>query len=105
MRDYQERLDSDPNRLEAIESRLETLAGLKRKYGQTLPAVQAFLEAAQRDLAALDSAQEDEQQLAAQAWSLRDKMAGLAQALSAARAQGSEELRQAVQLELEELGM
>jgi DNA repair protein RecN (Recombination protein N) len=39
LRRYGEALDSDPSRLEAIESRLAILDGIKRKYGGTLEAV------------------------------------------------------------------
>src|SRR5260370_11099593 len=38
LRRYAELLDSDPGRLETIESRLAVLDGIKRKYGGTLEA-------------------------------------------------------------------
>jgi len=49
LRDYLGKLEGDPARLDDVESRLEALDKLKRKYGKTLEEVQAFhAEVAQR---------------------------------------------------------
>ena len=42
LRDYLGKLEGDPARLDAVESRLEALDKLKRKYGKTVEEVLAF---------------------------------------------------------------
>ena len=42
LRDYLDKLEGDPARLDAVESRLEALDKLKRKYGKTVEEVLAF---------------------------------------------------------------
>ncbi|VVM08038.1 DNA repair protein RecN [Methylacidimicrobium cyclopophantes] len=49
--DYRERLEVDPDRLNALEQRRSLLEGLKRKYGPTLSDVLATLRNAERELA------------------------------------------------------
>ena len=58
LRRYQERLTADPQRLAEIESRLEFIARLKRKYGATVEEILAFAAAAQADLDSLTSSAE-----------------------------------------------
>src|SRR5690606_38215249 len=41
---YLDNLDTSPQRLEEIESRLHDLARLKRKYGESMEAVMAYYE-------------------------------------------------------------
>ena len=52
IRDYRERIEGDPHRLEEIEERLTLLKDLKRKYGATLAEVIAFGAQANDELSA-----------------------------------------------------
>jgi DNA repair protein RecN (Recombination protein N) len=56
VRDYLDRLEADPNRLEEIESRLAAIERLKRKYGSSVEEVLAFLENVRAQLEAAETA-------------------------------------------------
>jgi len=56
MRDYLDRLEADPGRLEEVESRLAAIERLKRKYGSSLDEVLAFLANVQSQLEAIETA-------------------------------------------------
>lgn len=55
LRRYQERLVADPQRLAAVEERLEKIARLKAKYGSTVEEILAFASQAESELDALTS--------------------------------------------------
>ncbi len=58
MRDYLDRLEADPDRLEQVESRLAAIDRLKRKYGATLRDVLAFLDTVRAQMEAGETAGE-----------------------------------------------
>src|SRR5271165_6244637 len=58
LRDYLDRLEADPARLEEVESRLAMMERLKRKYGSSLEEVLAFLEQVRGQMDAVESAGE-----------------------------------------------
>ena len=58
IRDYLDRLEADPDRLEHVESRLELIDKLKRKYGSSLAEVLAFLENVREQIPAVETAGE-----------------------------------------------
>jgi DNA repair protein RecN (Recombination protein N) len=58
IRDYRERLESDPDRLENVESRLALIDKLKRKYGSSLAEVLAFLDDVRAQMAVVETAGE-----------------------------------------------
>ena len=55
IRDYLDRLEADPDRLEQVESRIDLIHRLKRKYGSSLEEVLAFLENVRAQIAAADA--------------------------------------------------
>ncbi len=63
LRDYLDRLEADPDRLENVESRLELIDRLKRKYGSTLDDVLAFLETVRAQMEAVENAGERKSRL------------------------------------------
>jgi len=105
LRDYQERLEVSPGRLDEIESRLAVLDRLKKKYGATVEDVIAFGERCRRELESLGTPEEQERLLVER----RDRLAGLyldrARALSKKRRAAAVELRKRVQAELGQLAM
>ena len=105
LRDYQERLEVSPGRLDEIESRLAVLDRLKKKYGATVDDVIAFGERCRRELESLGTPEEQERLLVER----RDRLAGLyldrARALSKKRRAAAVELRKRVQAELGQLAM
>ena len=56
VRDYLDRLEADPARLEEVESRLAAIERLKRKYGSSLEEVLAFLENVRAQLEVIETA-------------------------------------------------
>src|SRR5215471_16624704 len=58
LRDYLSHLEANPGRLEEVENRLAAIGRLKRKYGQTLPEILAFLEEVRAQIAAVETTSE-----------------------------------------------
>ena len=105
IRSYSDRLEYDPERLEEIESRLEFIRNLKRKYGQTITEVLDYLAKAEEELEGLSHSSEKRAQLEEICSHLREEMGRLAYELSGARARASEKLVAEVKKELQDLNM
>lgn len=105
LRRYLDRLDPDPGRLERIEARLAELSALKRKYGDSIAEVLAFLEEARGELAEFENLENREEQLVAEADLARREAGELADQLSAGRVKLSGQLAKAVTRDLKGLGM
>jgi len=105
IRAYNDGLEYDPNRLEEIEARLELIRGLKRKYGQSISEVLAYLTKAQKELDEVSSSAERSTQLKETAASLKPAMGQIAARLSAERAKAAEKLMTEVKKELNDLNM
>ncbi|MDL2274785.1 DNA repair protein RecN [Desulfosarcina sp. OttesenSCG-928-G10] len=105
LRSWLGRMDADPGQLDAVESRLDLINRLKRKYGGSLPAVfekQAEIEA---ELSVIDHLEEE---IAATEARLRDchqTIAALALDLSEKRKAAAEQLATAVETQLADLNM
>ncbi|MGD9116035.1 MAG: DNA repair protein RecN [Dehalococcoidia bacterium] len=105
IRDYSDTLEYDPNRLEEIETRLELIRGLKRKYGQSLGEVLAYLAKAQKELDEVAGSEEKGAQLKETAAALKEEMGQIAQRLSEERAKAARKLETEVKKELNDLNM
>ncbi len=105
LRDYLNRIDLDPERLETVEARLDQLNRLKRKYGGSLEAVLDL----QRTLAERFSETENIDQVIAEISRELDLRHGelcrLAARLSQARRQTADDLARRVETELNSLHM
>jgi DNA repair protein RecN (Recombination protein N) len=104
-RRLREGLTADPERLLAIDERLDALARLKRKYGDTEEAMLAFREAAARELDRLEHHAETLAAEARRADELRAELLVAATALGRTRRAAAERLGALVQHELRALGM
>ena len=82
---YAERLDLDPGRLAVVETRLEALKSLARRFGGTVDAVLERLSASRRELADLTGREGETERLAEEAAAAETKVADLAHRLSARR--------------------
>ncbi len=95
----------DPARLEEIDGRLDVLARLKRKYGDSLEAILSYRETITADLDRLERHEEilatTERELAL----LEAELTESAQSLSAARVRAAARLAALVQHELRQVGM
>lgn len=105
LRDYVERLEADPQRLEQIEARLHLIAGLKRKYGDSVRDILKHLDEAAAEVEALEGAEQSAEELEARIGPLAEAAGRVAQALSAARRELAERLAGHVEQELRPLGM
>lgn len=105
LRRYQAQLAADPERLFDVESRLEQIARLKRKYGATIEEILAFAEGAQADLEALTSSADRLSQLERSLTSVELELAKAAVSLSRTRRKAAEEVQTAVSERLRALRM
>ena len=102
---YAESVEADPARLAAVHERRAALAGLTRKYGETVDDVLRWAEEARARLESLDSSEETLAVLAAERDRLEAEVAALAGRLSAARRKAAERFGGAVTAELAGLAM
>lgn len=105
IRDYAERVELDPHRLETVEERLELLRRLKRKYGPTLSDVLAHAERIGAELAQLETAEHDIDALRAEEEERREALGVAATELSCARRAAAERLAGEVERSIHELNM
>jgi DNA repair protein RecN (Recombination protein N) len=105
VREYRERLDLDPARLDEVRERIAALGVLQRKYGEGEAEVLAFLERAKAALVELAGAGEERTRLEREVAQRSERVAVLAAAVSDGRARAAPELVLALQDEFRELGM
>lgn len=105
LRVYQESVEFNPERLEEIESRLDLLRSLKRKYGETIAEIIAYSEQLTADMDRLEHAEAREDELAAAIARAEGDLESSAAQLTKIRTRGSEEFARSVLGELTDLGM
>jgi DNA repair protein RecN (Recombination protein N) len=105
IRDYLDKLEADPKRLDEIESRMALMERLKRKYGSDLADILAFLVDVRAKMEAIETAGDRksklEQDLAQAGATYREKAAALTKARTAA----AEKLSKKVETELDSLAL
>ena len=104
-REYGRRLEVNPERLEAVESRLEAIDRLKRKYGPTIEAILLYKERVDEALRSLDVDEGRLGELEALLSPLEKEMLNVAQSLSTSRRRVAENLKRLIERELASLGM
>ncbi len=105
LRSIQEKLEADPKRLEQIEERLDQLARLRRKYGDSVEVMSGFLAKAKAELSELSSSDERIKALEGREAELRREMAVHATRLSAERQRNANVFADIVSRELQELAL
>lgn len=105
MRTYRDEVAYDPQRLEQVEERIDLVANLKRKYGDTIAEVLAFADRAQEELDGISHSEERQEELHRAEIELLGELATLAEGLSAARRAAAATLTERVESELAQLGM
>ncbi len=105
IQDYADQLEFNPERLEEVEERLETIANLKRKYGDTIEQINAFGARAQADLDSLGNWEVKTADLERQEEGLLHKIGQLGSELSSARQVAGDQLARQVEVELRDLRM
>jgi DNA repair protein RecN (Recombination protein N) len=105
LRDYLGKLEADPDRLEAVENRLDAIAKLKRKYGNSIDEILAFLHQITQDIDQAEGATERKAALEKQAAEHQANYDRAAHELSSQRAKAAKRLEKQVQAELKHLAM
>lgn len=97
---YLEGVDFSPSRLEAVDERLEQIKKLKKKYGDTIPEIHNYLEAAQKELALLENMEQSLEKSLQEVEEIESEYNKAAGILGVARRKAAKELEVAVQQEL-----
>lgn len=105
LRDYRTDFSFEPGMLDEIESRLELISTLKRKYGASIEEIVSYRDKSQQELELIDNAEERREQLAADYGAAKREYDGLSAQLSALRQQAAERLSARLLPELSDLGM
>jgi DNA repair protein RecN (Recombination protein N) len=100
-----ERLEADPERLSEVETRLDLLRDLLKKYGPTVQDVQRYQERIGRDLQAAETVGVRQEELERLRDAARQALSAGCHRLSAARQEAARRLEAAVDRELADLGM
>jgi DNA repair protein RecN (Recombination protein N) len=105
LKDHADDLEFNPERLQEVEERLDLIANLKRKYGDTIEQVIAFGERAQSELDELGNWEAKTADLEAQEETLLRQIGKVAADLSARRQAAGELLARQIEQELADLRM
>lgn len=105
LRSYAESLDSDPNRLDEVATRIDSLQRLRRKYGDDEQAILDYLEKAKTELETLDDAESTEYELALQVEEAERELSMLCAELAAVRHGKAAEFGDLVEQQLHDLAM
>ncbi len=105
LREAGDELNFSPDELDELESRLDTLYRLKKKYGHSVAEMLDYLEQCRRELDQIQYADDTIQQLQGKLEKLRAEARKRAERLSKARRAAAEQLQIRVQDELSQLDM
>lgn len=105
LRDYKERFDLSPERLDSVQERLHLIGGLKRKYGDSVEEILRYREKAEREIDELEHSEERLEGLKTEIDELRQIFTKKVHELSKKRRDASKRLKSQVIKELAMLSM
>ncbi len=105
LRNYADTLDSDPNRLDEVATRIDSLQRLRRKYGDDEAAILVFLEKAKAELESLDDAESTEYELNLQVEQAERDLSMHCAELAALRHDRAADFSDLVEKQLQDLAM
>lgn len=105
LRHYSDRLETDPQRLEEVEDRIDLLDKLRKKYGPSIEDVKNNLQKFEEELSSIDCSDEKMLMLKKQCTELKEKTLHLAKSLTNSRRSLAEVLSAHIQNELIKLEM
>ncbi len=105
VRQYQQSLVFDPDRLEECEQRLHLIRRLQKKYGGSIAEILAYRDDASRQLASLENWEQSIAALDAEIASLEKRVLARAREISVKRKEGAVQLSAAIEENLKTLGM
>ena len=105
LRDYRNDFSFEPGTLDEIETRLELISTLKRKYGASIAEILTYREKSRQELELIDNAEERREQLFAEYAAAKAEYDTLSLELSELRKQAAERMSARLLPELSDLGM
>ncbi|HEY3313856.1 MAG TPA: DNA repair protein RecN [Bacillota bacterium] len=102
---YRDRVEFNPERLDAIENRLELVSQLRRKYGNTIEEILKYRDEVAAELDRVANADEIIERLRQNIAAAKKTLGDLCGVLGKARRRVARELERAVSVELADLGM
>ncbi|KRE54299.1 DNA repair protein RecN [Paenibacillus sp. Soil522] len=105
LRDYRDGIESDPDQLSQVEDRLDLINGLKRKYGETIPDILAYLDRTIIDRDKIENRDQLLEELRLEEIRQYNQALVLAQELSQLREHAAAKLSEAIENELGQLQM
>ena len=105
LRDYASELTFESGRLDVIESRLQELKDLKRKYGETIGDVLIKRQELGRELHGITSYEEELSRLRLESQEMKNELEARAKEISAKRKEISKKLSRSLEKELGEVGI
>ena len=105
VRDFGEEFDFSPEELDRLESRLDVIYRLKKKYGPTVEDMLSYLDRCREELSQIQDADDTIQRLEETLQKARTKAQTLGRELSQARKAAARELQVRIQEELRQLDM
>ncbi|OGO65358.1 MAG: DNA repair protein RecN [Chloroflexi bacterium RBG_19FT_COMBO_55_16] len=105
LRGYIESIEFNPKRLDQVEERLVMIQNLKRKYGDSIPAILSFAANARQQMETIQGASERLAELATQEANLLAVLGERGKLLSQKRQQAAGQLNQEMEAELADLRM
>lgn len=102
---YAQKIEADPARLEQVDSRIQELNQLKRKYGGSLESAIETLERSRTEIAELESVAESKAEAQREFTAALDDLVVRAGKLTTHRKQASADLKRRMEAELKTLGM
>ena len=105
LRGYQEQVEHNPQRLQAVEERIAVIRRLERKYGQSVKDVMAYAKKAARELEAITHSEERIAELRTEEEGLLAELGARATELSLCRRGTAQRLARAIEEGLRELRM
>lgn len=103
VRDFRDRVEFDPARLEEVEERLDLIRALKRKYGSSIEEILEFYKTSADELNSIEHSGERVQELTQQESKLLVKIGHLAAEISAERQKAGKQLAGEVEQSLRDL--
>jgi len=105
LRDYVDGIEFDPERLEAVESRLAEISRARKKYGESVEMILVRRDEAELELLELENSSASQSRLESEIADLEATYRKQAKAISLARHQKAKSLQSAVEKELAQLAM
>ncbi|MUT66762.1 DNA repair protein RecN [Paenibacillus sp. NEAU-GSW1] len=105
LRDYRDSIDSDPEQLAFIDDRLDLINSLKRKYGETIPDILAYLKRTSLERDKIENRDDYLDKLRKEERVLYERAVELAAELSQLRTHAAKRLSESIESELVQLQM